>query len=1748
MIIVRIKKYSKIKSGKMLKRLFKIFFLFFYFIIFTPDFIKAQTFLTPSDIGGLKLWLTADQVHHGAGVDTCYDLSLSGNNAVQNLSAEQPVIGANTLNTHKVMHFDGVNDFLQFSEISDIQTVFWVIREDSLAASSFRSLLGSLTAYDFLRGSNKEIWSSVYANNFITTGLTRLDTTVIDGTTTLLPPKFSIISLVTTGNVKADNFSNERGNSGRYWDGDLAELIIYNQALSIPEVRQIEEYLHNKYAPPIRLGNDTTVCSFPIVLKAKRDYLTTYQWRDNTTLDSLVVNSPGTYYVTVQDVFGFTSSDSITISFLGVPDPYQLPDTLTCGNPVIWNSGLTKNQCTFEWQDFSTDSLITITQSGQYFLTVKNAIGCTKSTAIANVIIDNFSSLASLGSNVNLCSGNSIYLTSGAIQAINYTWSDSSHNDSLQVIKPIGAYTYWVTVSDSNNCSKTDSIDVTIVGVAPISDFSFNETCLGNATQFTDLSTPTDTSTITNWQWDFGDPSSNVSDTSTIQNPQHYYATAGTYTVRLIAKTNAGCESAINKLITIHPKPIVNFTEANLCSNCNVQFTATVTIFGDPITNWNWNFGDASSGSNNTSSLQNPSHIYADSGTYSATVIVQNTSGCRDTSNHSLSIIPSFLLPSDIGGLKLWIVGDSVHHSNFPQVDTCYDLSLNNNSAAQNTSALQGISVNSNLNSHEILRFDGIDDRFNYSPITDIRTVFWVIREDSSASSDLRPLLGSSSLYDFHRGNNKEIWSSGNANIFVRQGITKLNSTVIDGTTTILPPQWSLVSLVTTDTVTADNFSSDRNATNRVWSGDLAELIIYNQPLDTFQVGQIEQYLSNKYMPAFSLGHDTTLCALPITLKAKKNYFTNYLWSDNSTADSLIVNSSGTYSVTVTNIFGKTSSSTITITQDTSTYIVNLGQDTTICNGQQLILNAGPSLYNYSWFNSSTSNSYTASSSDTYFVSVTDCKSHVSTDTLNLIVNPIPVFSLGSDTTTCFNTTYVLKPNLVNLSAYTFIWSDLSTDSTLLTNHTGQYYLNVRDAIGCSFNDSIQISIDSSLINVSLGPDTSFCSGNSIYLTSGAAPGLTYTWSDGTHNDSLQVVNPGGSYTYSLIVTNANSCSKTDTINVSVSGIAPTPNFSFTSTCLGNVTQFTDLSTSTNTISSRLWNFGDPSSGVSDTSTIQNPQHYYDSAGTYTVRLIVRTSTGCESATNKIIIVHPKPIANFAVTNLCSNSYVHFIPSVTTFGDSITNWNWNFGDASSGNNDTSSLQSPSHIFATGGTLYNVDLIVQNASGCADTSANTITIKTSPIADFNYSLACKDQVIHFTDNTTYQGSILASTIWNFGDGVTITSSLNPNHSYPSNVGYQVIHVITDNYNCKDSVIKTVQVYPTPDAYFSIGNSCVNAPTDFTDLSVISGGAITNWQWDFNTSASSNLQNPQYTFNTAGNVNVELLVTSDQGCKDSLTQTFAVHPLPVANFIFTPQYGNPPLAVSFTNTSSGASSYLWDFGDGSTFTTIVNPLHTYIDTGSFAISLTAMNNFGCEQTKIKIIPILRRLIDVAVMAIYDTLQNNFLTTSAQIVNLGTTDITSMDIYISVNNGPAIKENKTVSIPSSGIYLYKSNSSIYLEDAIHFVCLTIENPNHLPDENPANNQLCEALDLSAFQILDIYPNPSNDLITLPLIIPEQRNLNITIYDANGKVVRSVYSGNIDKGLQLITINVSELNSGFYGCKIEYGNQTFVKKFIKR
>ncbi|MBC7865606.1 MAG: PKD domain-containing protein, partial [Bacteroidia bacterium] len=729
-----------------------------------------------------------------------------------------------------------------------------------------------------------------------------------------------------------------------------------------------------------------------------------------------------------------------------------------------------------------------------------------------------------------------------------------------------------------------------------------------------------------------------------------------------------------------------------------------------------------------------------------------------------VSFFAQSFVPSDLPGLTLWLTGDSVQVSTPPQIDKCFDLSPSLNHAVQLSSSLQPISVPAVLAGHKVMRFDGADDVLQFNPISNIRTVFWVLNEKASSVSNSRPLLGSSGSYEFSRGSNKEIWSGGNASSAILGGVTRVNSVGVNGTSVTISSAFSIISLVCTTNVSAEFISNDRNIPGRVWDGDIAEIIIYDQPLNAFDVQQVEQYLQFKYAPPANIGPDiaitnnfcdtvlhagtgfnsylwgggevleavtvsqsgvywvqatdifgytsvdsvnvsisrpsffqltdTVVCNSSLTWNSGLNTtLFDFLWQDNSTDSLTDIIVSGSYSVTVTDSFGCSfSSAPVNVIIDNFINTATLGPDTFSCGPTVLRLLNNPAAFNpgYSWSDSSTSDSLFVSSSGQYWLDATSSNGCIKTDTVDITIVPIPVFDLGPDTTFCFYQNLILNPSIIG--AYNYLWQDNSVSTTYSVVSSGFYKVKVQDSFGCNYTDSINVSIDSALFIASLGPDVSFCAGNSIALVSGAAPGLNYVWSDFSTNDSLSILFSG---TYSVTVSDSNACSVSDAINVFIAGVAPTASFSEDTSCLFANTQFTDLSAAPGTdfITGWNWDFGDLS-----TSSSQSPLHIYADTGIYVTTLTVTTNIGCSSVLLKNIHVYPKPLPDFSAVNLCERAVVSFSDQSLNFGYPLVFWNWDFADVQSGTNNFSALQNPNHVY-NADSVYFIQLIIKNNFGC-----------------------------------------------------------------------------------------------------------------------------------------------------------------------------------------------------------------------------------------------------------------------------------------------------------------------------------------------------------------------------------------------------------------------------------------------------------------
>ncbi|ASS50231.1 MAG: hypothetical protein A3D31_11735 [Candidatus Fluviicola riflensis] len=399
----------------------------------------------------------------------------------------------------------------------------------------------------------------------------------------------------------------------------------------------------------------------------------------------------------------------------------------------------------------------------------------------------------------------------------------------------------------------------------------------------------------------------------------------------------------------------------------------------------------------------------------------------------------------------------------------------------------------------------------------------------------------------------------------------------------------------------------------------------------------------------------------------------------------------------------------------------------------------------------------------------------------------------------------------------------------------------------------------------------------------------------------------------------------------------PTAAFTAPTVCSNSPSSFTDQSTvSSGTINGWAWNFGD-----GGTSLTQNPSHTYTGAGsTYNVTLVVTTPQGCTNSITQSVTTNEPPVAAFSAQAGCANNPVAFTDQSTIGSGTIVGWSWNFGDGSN-----SALQNPTHQY-TSASNYNVTLTVTSDLGCT----NSVTIQvstTAPVAAFTSSTACENSPVSFTDQSTISAGNITGWAWDFGDGSN-SAIQNPNHAYTLAGNYNVTLVVTSDLGCTNAITQQVTVAPIPVAAFSAPNACSGVPVNFTDLSTVATGTITDWDWTFGDGGSAAIRNPLHTYNTGGNYNVTLTVTSNNGCTNSITQPVIITTTPTASFSFAPN--DPDIlnpTVQFINTSANGVTYSWDFG-GLGSSTQNSPAYTFPEeAGSYTVTLIAYSGV-CVDT--------------------------------------------------------------------------------------------------------------------------------------------------------------------------------------------------------
>jgi PKD repeat protein len=370
-----------------------------------------------------------------------------------------------------------------------------------------------------------------------------------------------------------------------------------------------------------------------------------------------------------------------------------------------------------------------------------------------------------------------------------------------------------------------------------------------------------------------------------------------------------------------------------------------------------------------------------------------------------------------------------------------------------------------------------------------------------------------------------------------------------------------------------------------------------------------------------------------------------------------------------------------------------------------------------------------------------------------------------------------------------------------------------------------------------------------------------------------------------------------------------------------------------------LWNFGD-----GHTSALQNPTHVYTLPGHFTVSLTTTfPGGGCQQTIN-----------NFNTFNV-GGGYAGFSsasspcpPYVTNFTDSSLNavsWYWEFDDGT-----TSTAQNPSHVFANPG-YHSAALTITTADGCSYSTMQRNGIYFTPFGANFYGVPL-DTVFPMPVQF-YANSIGATTwLWNFGD--TGTSNLeNPLHTFQLHSLYNVTLTIS-NGNCTLTYTPPPFDFGNPDtSQISQGNGYLPlvqdgcAPLSITFTRKIVGSV--SWLWEFGDGDTSHQEFPSHLYSIPGYYSVTLTTRDSSGNSNVLQMDSIVHAYgPIAGFTESTTLGCANTQIAITDTSSYATKWFWDMGDGTT-DTIRNPFHAYPATlSNYVITETVSDSGGCSAS--------------------------------------------------------------------------------------------------------------------------------------------------------------------------------------------------------
>lgn len=1268
----------------------------------------------------------------------------------------------------------------------------------------------------------------------------------------------------------------------------------------------------------------------------------TYAWSNSLTTASITGVIAGTYFVTVTDANGCSSSSSTTITEpTAVMASSSLIADASCptainGSALASGSGGT-SPFTYSWSDNSSNDTLSGVMPGTYSVTVSDANGCMDTSSVSVGSNSTLSAVASVTNNVSCFGGSDASATiaaTGGAAPFSYLWSN---NDTTTTLSGLNAGNYYVTVTDGNGCFDSASVTITEpIALSASTVINTNILCYGEATGGATASGSGGTVSYS-YAW------SNSATSAAITGVSY-----GAYTVTVTDANN--CTDTSSVVIT-QPISGVNLSTAVIydvnCFGENNGSAAASAFGGSGTLSYSW------SNNSNSDTISN-----LNAGTYYVTV--------SDSNNCSIS--DSVIISQPNSALSVTI--DSVNHI------ACFG----DSTGEVFSTAIGGTAPYSYAWSNG----DTTPDIFNiptgalYFTTTDAKNCtyidsIYIIQQplliattvvdsnvlcygDTTGKASVSASGGTGS-YSFSWSNSQTKNSINNLNAGTyKVTVTDANNCTDTNSAIIIQPASGISTSFTTSNVLCNGGSSGSALVSAAggtpnytysWSNSSSNDTLYNIPADTYSVTITDANGCTK-TDSVTINEPIGLVASAVLdSNASCNGFTNggastavlggtspysYSWSNSDTTSAIENVSAGMYSIVITDANGCPASDTVTISEPNvlvaSSVLLSDASCPTASNGSALAsANGGTGSFSYSWSNNSSNDSLSGVMPGTYSVTVTDGNGCFDTSSVSIGSNSTLSASATVDNhVSCFGGSNGEASALAigGSNPFSYAWSNNDTTAGVTGLSSGNYTVTITDGNTCSDTASVNILEPTLILSSTVVDSNASCNGltdgGASVTASGGTGTITFLWSNG---DTTSTIVGLGAATYYVTATDSNSCSVIDSVTITE------PNLLTTSVTLNSNVLCNGDSTGSATVSATggTTNYSFMWSNSSTNATLSNVP-----SGSYQVN--VTDANGC-SALDTITISEPTLLSLSTATdsNVSCNSGSNGGGTAMLMGGVLPySYSWSNSDT------TASI--------TGLMAGNYLLTVTDSNSCSLVDSVVITEPTAVVltTTIDSNVKCFG---------TFTGGAMAMAtgglgtfkyLWSNGDTTAFMTGVKAGN-------YTV--TVTDSLNCiATSGVGISQNAPIGARLGSVYHpECNSDSTGFINVFTGAGIAPLRYIWN-NGDTNRNISNLPKGF-------YAITITDANGCVDSLSTTI------IAVDTIKPVINTMPFMVYLDN-SGNASVTADDLNNGTSDNCGIETISidrtsfTCADIGNNTINFTATDTSNNSSTQSVVVTVVNNIM--------------------------------------------------------------------------------------------------------------------------------------------------------------------------------------------